>query len=384
MPKCKHKNVPDNAVFCPWCGRRLIDEDGVLKVPQPRKLPSGTYFAQLTVGKQRVSVSAPTEKEYYAKARALKAGLIELKKTAPKMTVGAAIDEFIKSNSRVLSPSTIKAYKSIRKHRFQSVMDKDINASINWQKVVNDEFDGISAKTVANAWRLITASLAAQGATAPSVALPKIPKSSRPWLDYEQIQAFLAALEGQDCELAALLALHGLRRSEMFNLTSKDVDLKKKLIHVRGASVYNDKGEWISKDTNKNASSARDVHIVIPRLETLLQAADGLLLTCKPNTPYVQINRLCASVGLPEVGIHGLRHSFASLAYHLGWSEATTMREGGWSTSKTVHEIYTHLAAQDVNADIAKMQAFYAAKNPRKTRLISNFGNKKTNAEKKV
>jgi integrase len=57
--------------------------------------------------------------------------------------------------------------------------------------------------------------------------------------------------------------------------------------------------------------------------------------------------------------VHGLRHSFASLAYHLKWSEATTMREGGWANTDTVHRIYTHLAAQDANDDIKRMQNFY-------------------------
>jgi integrase len=120
----------------------------------------------------------------------------------------------------------------------------------------------------------------------------------------------------------------------------------------------------VTKETNKNASSTRDVHIVIPRLETLLKGISGALVTVKPNTPYIEINRVCKAVGLPQVGVHGLRHSFASLAYHLGWSEATTMREGGWSNSKTVHDIYTHLAAQDANADIERMRQFYTAEKP--------------------
>lgn len=358
--KCKHIGAPENAVFCPFCGRRLIDEAQTVKVPAPRKLPSGTFYAQMTVDGQRVSVSAATEPEYYTKARAAKLGLLEMKKTAPRFTVGAAIDDYIESKARVLSPSTIKAYKSYRKTRFLSVADRDINARINWQKVINEEFDGISAKTLANAWRLVSVSLSAKGVILPSVALPKIPRVSRPWLDFEQIQTFLSAIRGQDCELAALLALNGLRRSELLHLKAADVDLNKRIIHVRGASVYNDKGQFVEKDTNKNASSARDVHIVIPRLETLLTGRSGVLVTSKPNTTYVAVNRVCEAAGLPQIGVHGLRHSFASLAYHLDWSEITTMREGGWSNNKTVHEVYRHLAEQDANADIENMRSFYA------------------------
>ena len=57
---------------------------------------------------------------------------------------------------------------------------------------------------------------------------------------------------------------------------------------------------------------------------------------------------MCAANGLPQVGNHGLRHSFASLAYHLGIPEKIAMEIGGWEDSKTMHDIYTHLAKRDI------------------------------------
>lgn len=358
--KCKHEGLPANAAFCCWCGKKLLKDETEIKVPAPKKLPSGTYFGRIMVDGERVPVSAPTEKEYYAKARALKSGLIKAKKAAPKMTLGTAIDNYIESNSNVLSPSTIKAYKSYRKFRFQAVIDKDLGSITNWQRVVNDESQKkISAKTLANAWRLITASLRAQGMEIPDVALPKVAKAERPWLDYEQIKDFLAAINGEDCELAALLALHGLRLSELLALTAEKVDLDKGLMQISGAMVFNENGELVEKSTNKNKTSQRTVHIVIPRLEKLLEGKEGRLVTTHPNTLRSQINAVCKKAGLPLIGFHGLRHSFASLAYHLEWSEMTVMHEGGWSNTQTVHSIYTHLAEQDHNADIDRMKAFY-------------------------
>ena len=156
--KCKHEGLPANASFCCWCGKKLVDDRTETKVPAPKVLPSGTYYNKIMVNGVRKSISAATEKEYYAKARAAKEGLIEIKKAAPKLTLGAAIDSYIESNSKTLSPSTIKAYKSYRENRFQAYMDKDINSIQNWQKVVNDEFDGISAKTLAAAVEIFTSS----------------------------------------------------------------------------------------------------------------------------------------------------------------------------------------------------------------------------------
>lgn len=366
--KCKHEGLPENAIFCCWCGKKLIKDKTEVKVPAPSVLPSGTYFGRVTVKGERICISAATEQEYYAKARAAKTGLIETKKAAPKITLGTAIDSYIESNSNVLSPSTIKAYKSYRKYRFQSVIDKDISSVQNWQKVVNDEAkEKISPKTLANSWRLITASMKARNIDVPDVSLPKAPKAQRPWLDYEQIKDFLKAVEGADCELAALLALHGLRRSELLAITADKVDTKKGLMEISGAMVFDPEGELIEKATNKNSSSQRIVHIVMPRLYTLIEGKEGRLVTTHPNTLRSQINAVCKSAGLPLVGFHGLRHSFASLAYHLGWSEMTTMKEGGWSNTQTVHNIYTHLSTQDQNADIERMKAFFNNGNAEKS-----------------
>lgn len=351
---CKADDLPAHARFCPWCGKKQQKEAREVSVPPPRKLPSGTFYGRLTVSGERVSVSAPTEEEYFAKARAVKSGLLKAAKAGPKLTLGKAIDNYIKDRSAILSPSTLKSYQSYRDHRFAAYMDQDVR-SINWQRMVNDEAKLVKPKTLANAWRLVTASL---GPQAPTVALPAMSKSTRPWLDYEQIQTFLKAVEGKGCELAALLALHGLRRSELLAVTSDDI--QGDTIRVSGAMVFNPQGKLVEKDTNKTRSSQRIVHIVIPRLKDLV--VEGRLVTAHPNTIRSQINSVCRQAGLPEVGVHGLRHSMCSLAHHLHWDEMTVMREGGWSNAKTVHDIYTHLAEQDANEDILRMKEFYGYK----------------------
>lgn len=354
--KCR-REIVENAIYCPWCGHKQLTASNEVRVPVPKK-KGNKWAAQVTVNGERIYVDGNSEEEYYAKARAVKSQLLEIKKALPKVTLGKAVDKFISARSNILSPSTIKAYKSYRRTRFKGYMDCDIG-KIDYQRMVNEEAEKISPKTLANAWRLITASLQYMNIDVPKVKTPPIPKSTRPWLDYEQIKTFLKAVRGKDCELAALLALNGLRRSELLHLSYEDIDTKRGIIHVRGASVYNEKGQFVAKKTNKNYTSTRDVHIVIPRITELLSDKDGTIITTKPNTTYVQVNRLCREVGLPEVGVHGLRHSFASLAYHLKWSEATTMREGGWANTSTIHKVYTHLAAADANNDIVQMQQFY-------------------------
>lgn len=131
------------------------------------------------------------------------------------------------------------------------------------------------------------------------------------------------------------------------SIEQKDVDDARKM-YIAGETV------------SDIYASTRIVPIVIPRPKEILPNNDGLLITCNPNTPTVQINKLCRDNGFPEVGLHGLRRSFASLAHHLGWDVRTTMRFGGWSDYKTVNDFYIKLDETDLLRDATKMADFYS------------------------
>ena len=356
---CKSPDLPEHSRFCPWCGKRQQKDAQEIRVPPPTRRPQGTYYGRFRVGEERVYITAENEAEYYVKARATKIGILESKGSAPKITLGAAIDKYLKDNKNLISPSTLNGWQSYRKTRFQDYMDLPVS-SIPWQAMINDEVIDVSGKTVCNAFDLVRHALDYAKIERPDVKLPKKKKAERAWLDYQQIETFCAAIKGKPYELGALLALNGLRRSELLHLTADDVDLEKETIQIRGASVVGTGNKLVDKDDNKTEQSARTVHIAIPRLTELLQGREGRLVTTNPTTLYGLVNDLCEKHKLPKVGVHGLRHSFASLAYHLKWSEATTMREGGWNNTKVVHEIYTHLAEQDANEDIQRMKAFYS------------------------
>lgn len=354
---CK-RDIDDDSIFCKYCGEKQIRErkkKTEIKVPAPKQLPSGTWFGRITVDGERVSVSAPTEKEYYAKARAVKAGLIEIAKAPKKLTLRQVVRKYIDSNAEVLSPSTIRGYEKDYRNRFKAYMDKDIHL-IDYQVMINEEAKLVSPKTVENGWGLVSAALRAIGETPPSINKPAVPEYDGDWLDYEQIQIFLDAVRGDSVEIAALLALHSLRLSELLDLEVSS--FSDQFITVKGATVLNRENKLVHKETNKNRSSARTVPIVIPRILELLPE-DGKVVTIAPPTIIRRLKMICNSAGLPPCSCHDLRRSFASLAYHLRWSEQTTMQVGGWSDMHTVRKIYQKLAAKDKNADIERMIEFY-------------------------
>ena len=358
--RCKHTRAPEKATFCPDCGMRLVTLRGEKRTPVPKQRGE-TFGAQVTIDGERVYISGKTESEYYSRVAAARAGLLEIKKAPPKESLGSVIDKYLRDHKNLISPSTYNGYLSYRKTRFASYMDKNVH-TIEWQKMLNEEAAKFSPKTVCNAWNLVTLSLSYAGIEAPDVKLPKKRKTERKWLDYQQIEVFLDAIKDKPYEIGALLALHGLRRSELLHLTAEDIDPDKGIIHVRGASVVGEGNKLVDKDDNKNLTSTRIVHIVIPRLAELVRGKEGRLITTNPTTLYGSINYQCEKHGLPEVGVHGLRHSFISLCFHLNWDMQTVMREGGYSNPQIVNEVYRHLASQDADADVQRMVEFYTEK----------------------
>lgn len=317
-------------------------------MPPPSVTPSGKYRGRVMVHGSRVWITEDTEAAYYVRAKAVKAGMIQEAANTPKDTLRQIVARFIDDNEAVLSPSTVPAYRSYARNAFQPYMDMRVGA-IPWQRAVSDEAGRVAAKTLENEWRLVTAALRYAKITPPDVNLPRAVKHERAFLDFEQIQVFVGAIRGDPCELAYLLALHSLRLSEMLALSEIS-----EVIRVRGAMVRGERG-YVVKELNKTDLSRRDVPVMIPRVREL-----PLPVVQRDTTLNRHLARICEGAGLPVVTLHGLRHSFASLAYHLRWTEKTTMRLGGWSTPDVVHEIYTHLAHQDVDEDVERMKAFYA------------------------
>lgn len=358
--KCQYCNrtIPDESVFCMICGERVArkkrEKKKEIKVPAPRQLKSGAWNIELR--KEGQSITEPTKEECIARAQAIRAGFLKAEKAPQKQTLRSVVESYINDNAGTLSPSTIRGYDSMLRSRFQDVIDDDVN-DINWQAAISAEAQQVSPKTVVNGWRLVSGALRHAGLPVPTVNLPQVPHPDRDWLDYSQIQAFLQAVRGKRCELACLLALHSLRESEIRALTKES--LQDGVIHIRGAVVPDRNQKLVYKAQNKSRASRRDIPVMIPRVEELWPGEDEELHFQSSAPLRRMIESVCEKNNLPVISIHELRHSFASLAWHLKWDLMTTCAVGGWSTPDTVQKIYTHLAQRDKNRNISKMKAFY-------------------------
>lgn len=333
-----------------------------MKVPEPKKLPSGNWHIKMVLGGENISITRPTAKECKAEAALIKAqhkADRRVKKT--DISLKSAIDRYISDRSESLSVETVRGYRVIQRNRFKAYIDKPL-ASVNWQKAINDELKPNSSgkklapKTIENSWGLVSKVLKENGLTVPKVTLPQKITNEHEWLEPEQINVFLEELKGTRCEFPALLAIHGLRRSEIYALTADS--FSDDTIHVRGAVVRDERQNLVTKAENKNTSSRRDVPIMIPRLKELVN--DGTPMFDVPVSYLTKsINNVCRDAGLPQVGTHGLRHSFCALGIHMGLSLFQIQKLGGWSNTQTPEKIYAHISKRDIKLGADKMKEFF-------------------------
>lgn len=341
-----------------------------VKLPTVTRLPSGAYHTRCMIDGQRISITAETEKEVIAKYMAMKHGVIETeqRKRTKATTLEEALTDYIEERRGFRSPATIYGYESYKRSAFQSMMNVNIHTATDqqWQDAIRKEMRaGKSPKYIKNAWMLMAAAIEAKTGRRPDVFLPEKEPKEREFLDPDQIPVFVEAIKGETIEIAALLELSSLRRSEMLALTWDNIDLDRDIIYVHGARVQGgEKGALVHKAQNKNDTSRRTVPIIPPLKEALLrqEKREGYLVTLTGGWINTRINEICRDNNLPEVGNHGLRHSFASLAYHLGIPEKIAMEIGGWKDHGTMNKIYTHLAQKDIAKRSKQFSDFFVAK----------------------
>lgn len=356
-----------------------------MKTPKAKKLPSGSWFCRVRVNGGDVCITRPTEKEALAEAMAVKAGLVQITRTpVANLRLTEAIDMWIESNNNRLSPSTIRGYRICQDNGFPTLMRMKCNTITekHIEMAINTECRQYKAKTVVNRWRFIAQVLSWSTGKRYSSKLPQVVRPDIEFLDKEELDIFLAYIKGKPVEIGALLAISSLRRSEIaaLNWDDGDIDLKHRWIHVRGAVVQDQDNKLVKKATTKNSTSRRDVPIIDPLYEALnaVENKTGPVVNAHPETIQRRIKQACAAAGVPEVGCHGLRHSFASLCHILNIPAAVAMEIGGWADRATMDRIYTHVSKRDKNSYQNAFTAHF------RTTSQNKNGNENGNTEGKV
>ena len=200
------------------------------------------------------------------------------------------------------------------------------------------------------------------------------------YYDPAQLRELFCRCAGTEIEPAVKLAGYlGLRRSEICGLKWRCVDLDAKIVTVREVRTSVG-GTFIEKKPKSYSSVRRLCYDGVSDLEKLLTRLhdewergqrergtgfnpEGYVAVTeqgKPWDPNGLGRRVAAFVeenALPSISLHGLRHSFASVANSRSVPMFTISKALGHSSTSITSEVYTHLfdeTVQDVVNVVAK------------------------------
>lgn len=290
----------------------------------------------------------PNKKEYDAIISAL-AGYS--KKKANKTFYDCAYD-YIEIKRNILSPTTIKAYKSLLNNAFDDdFLKTDINLikMDDIQKVVNKYAANHAPKTTRNLNGFISAVFSVY---VPSMdictTLPQKVKNEPYIPSDDDVKRIFEYAKGTQYEIGLKLCAMGLRRSEMCALTIDDLDGD--ILTINKALVLDEFNKWIVK-TTKTTESTRQIYI--PSELADLIRKQGYIFNGYPNAIYKYLDATQKKLGIPHFSLHKLRHYFASSAHSLGIPDVYIMSAGGWSSPQVLQNVYRH-AMSDKNLQMQK------------------------------
>lgn len=182
----------------------------------------------------------------------------------------------------------------------------------------------------------------------------------------EEIGRFIEATrEDWLWPLFVFLATTGCRIGEALALRWEDIDWRRRAVTIKKNAVRV-RGEWhIEKPKTKAGErtiSLPDITITALKKQWAWQAEQrtkkewqesGHVFTnlngdmLNDNTIRKRFKRLTRELGLPEISIHGLRHSHASVLLAHGTDIATVSRRLGHANSAITLAVYTHFVRQD-------------------------------------
>ena len=174
----------------------------------------------------------------------------------------------------------------------------------------------------------------------------------------EELKRLYSLLEGHPLELCAKLAGSlGMRREEICGLRWESIDYQRQLLYIKEARTAF--GATIVQKETKTRSSVRTLFIPddvarLLQMEQERQASkleepspfvvlDHKGLPYSPNALSLSFTRFVRKNDLPRVTLHGLRHSFATVASFQGVPLFDIGKALGHATPATTGRIYTHL-----------------------------------------
>ncbi|PKM84570.1 MAG: site-specific integrase [Firmicutes bacterium HGW-Firmicutes-11] len=269
--------------------------------------------------------------------------------------------------------------------RLANALEKDIKTLFE----VSAATKQLSAQTILHYHRLISSilSTAVQWQVIFSnpcerVKPPRVERKEARYLDEHGAALLLSALIDEPVQyrvIVPLLLNTGMRRGELCGLEWPDIDFDNNLLHIRRTSLYlPDRG--VFEDETKNSSSNRSIKVPSATMEMLrsyrawqnerrLELGDQWIQSKRlftkwngepihPDTISAWFYHFVIRKGLPDISLHSLRHTNATLQIAAGIPLKTVSNRLGHAQASTTGNIYAHAiksadaAAAEVLEDI--------------------------------
>jgi integrase len=355
----------------------------------------GRWVASLTTGYSGKGLQA--RKDYYGRSRAeVVRKLDEARKmllegrplSPPKQTVGQFLVRWLQDVvHRNVSPKTYRTYSDlIAKHLTPGLGQIDLQKldPQHVQHFLNVKGEtGLSPTTVkhlrdclraalnvAMRWNLLVRNPA-------SLAKPPKRVRRKPHVyNQDEAQAFLQEIKGHRLETLFLVALCiGVREGEVLALGWSEVDLERKIIHIRHSlQRVNGKLQLVPTKTEESQRTIRLPDLVVSSLaahrerqllerevagddwvETgrVFTTARGTMLDARNLLRSYYVLREVAA--LPVIRFHDLRHSAATLLRATGIPTPAISKLLGHASTRTTEEVYSHVLPDMERQAAAKM-----------------------------
>lgn len=333
-----------------------------------KKLPSGNYRVRIFIGvdengkHQYKSFTDPDKKR--AEWLAAQYNLTRKEQTKNTTTVAEAIENYIVNKTNVLSPSTIRAYRSMQKNDYAPIARKKLceldNQSI--QRFINDFAKNHSPKTVKNVYTLLVSALKESDHDMEIMAkLPRKQNASIEIPTEAEVKALLQHITpNRELYAAVLLAsVLGLRRGEICALEWSD--LKGNMLSINKALAMTSDNMWVVK-TPKTESGKRVLPIPDWLKKELLpakksDAKDNRIVHMTPNSLTDAFIDARNALGF-SFRLHDLRHYNASIMLALGIPDKYAMQRMGHATPNMLKTVYQHVMENAKNEQDDKVNEY--------------------------
>jgi integrase/recombinase XerD len=255
-------------------------------------------------------------------------------------------------HSKRYSPSTIKTYSEALKSFLIFYREKPVAEITNEDVIVyNNDYilkNNLSASfqnQIVNAIKLFFQTIRETKMMVDKIHRPKRSKLLPNVLSKEEVKSIIEALTNvKHKTMLSLIYACGLRRSELLNLTFKDIQSDRKLLVIKQSKGKKDRIVPIS---DKIIEMLRDYYKqYLPKTWLFEGQQESTKYSDRSLEEVLKKSIRLAGINKP-VSLHWLRHSYATHLLESGTDLRYIQELLGHSSSKTT-EIYTHVSTKNI------------------------------------